>query len=272
MSALTPRFTRWLAWAAPFALLALAIGVQTGWGTAWRRNLPPDLPAVPAPVEVPVLPGYQIEGGIASMRATVERPLFNATRRPAPTAAAVAAKSSIQRGQYVLTGTMIVDNVAIAFLKETGGAGKSRSVRKGEAIGGMLVASVETDRVRLTLGDDAEDLELKVQKGPKTTVQPAEPAPAPAAQAARPSAGVPGAGGAQVQPATAQTRARGQGTSGPPGSTAEQNLRQNRRNARAAEAQASGTQQGLQPQSDDSTPPPAPGSWNNVYRNMRQPR
>ncbi len=271
MSALPSRWTRWLAWIAPFALLALAIGVQTGWGTAWRRALPPDLPVAPAPVEAPVLPGYQLEGGIASMRATVERPLFNATRRPAPTPAAVAAKSSIQRGQYVLTGTMIVNDIAIAYLKEASGTGKSRAVRKGEAIGGMLVASVQPDRVRLTLGDDSEELELKVQKGPKTTVQPAEPAPAPASQPARPPAVAGGAGGAQAQPAAAQARARGQGTSGPPGSTAEQNLRQNRRNARAAEAQANAAaQQGLQPQGDNAQPPPAPGSWNNVYRNMQR--
>jgi len=267
MSALTPRWTRWLAWAAPFALLALAIGVQTGWGTAWRRDLPPDLPVVPAPVEVPVLPGYRLEGGIASMRATVDRPLFNATRRPAPPAAEVAAKSAIQRGQFVLTGTMIVDNVAVAFLKEAGGAGKSRAVRKGEAIGGMLVAAVEPDRVRLTLGDDAEELELKVQKGPKTTVQPAETAPAPAPQSARPPAGAGGAGGAPAQPAGDPSRARGQGTSGPPGSTAEQNLRQNRRNARAAEARANGAQQ-----DNGDQPPRIPGSWDNVYRNMQQPR
>lgn len=227
MSALPSRWTRWLAWIAPFALLALAIGVQTGWGTAWRRDLPPDLPVVPAPVEVPVLPGYRLEGGIASMRATVDRPLFNATRRPAPPAAEVAAKSAIQRGQFVLTGTVIVDKVAIAFLKETGGAGKSRSVRQGDSINGMLVAAVEPDRVRFAVGDETEELELKVAKGPAKTTQPAEAA----APGGRPA----GPAGAPAPGSSAPVRSAAQGGLSGPGSATE-NLRANRRAARANES------------------------------------
>lgn len=229
MSALDPRLGRWLAWIAPFAVLALLIGLQTGWGSEWRRSLPPDEPAKPSPVAVAVMPEFRIEGGLESMRATVERPLFNATRRPAPPGAAEGAKPSLNRGQFVLTGTMIVDNVAIAFLKEAGGAGKSRSVKKGDSINGMVVASVEPDRIRLAVGDDSEDLELKVARGPKTTQQPGGEGGAPVA--AGQAGGAPGAPGQ----AGAARRAQG-GLSGP--GTAVENLRANRRAARAAEAQA----------------------------------
>jgi hypothetical protein len=59
----------------------------------------------------------------------------------------------------VLTGTMIIDGKATAFLRENAG-GKSRRVAQGEQINGMLVAEVKPDRVKLTLGDEAEDLVL----------------------------------------------------------------------------------------------------------------
>jgi hypothetical protein len=229
MSAFDPRLKRWLAWIAPFAVLALLIGLQTGWGSEWRRTLPPDAPAKPAAVAVAVMPEFRIDGGIESMRATVERPLFNATRRPAPTLAGDASKPSIQRGQFVLTGTMIVDNVAIAFLKEAGGTGKSRSVRKGDSINGMVVAAVEPDRVRFSVGDETEELELKVAKGPKTTQQPSGDAAA--APAAAPATGAPGA---PVVPPGTRSRAQG-GLAGPGAAT--ENVRANRRAARAAEAQ-----------------------------------
>ena len=82
----------------------------------------------------------------------------------------------------MLTGTLIVDGKATAFLRENAG-GKSRRVAQGEQINGMLVAEVKPDRVKLTLGDESEDLVLKVAIGPKTTTQPVV-APAPGAPAA----------------------------------------------------------------------------------------
>ena len=72
-------------------------------------------------------------------------------------------------------------------LRESAG-GKSRSVRVGETINGLLVAEVKPDRVRLTMGEDSEELLLKVAAGPRTTVQPVQPV----------AAGGPGAPGAPV--------------------------------------------------------------------------
>jgi hypothetical protein len=77
----------------------------------------------------------------------------------------------------VLTGTLIIDGKATAFLRENAG-GKSRRVAQGEQVNGMLVADVKPDRVKLTLGDEFEDLILKVAVGPKTTTQPVATPPA----------------------------------------------------------------------------------------------
>ncbi len=132
---------------------------------------------------------------------------------------------------------MITGKSAIAFLKEASGTGKARSVRKGDSVNGMTVAEVAPDRVRLTMGDESEDIELKVAKGPKTT-QPVPEAPAPqqvAGQQAQPGQSQPGAAVAPVAGrARAGTRVQG-GLAGQGDAT--DNVRANRRAARAAEAQ-----------------------------------
>jgi hypothetical protein len=176
---------------------------------------------------------------------------------------AEAPKPTIQRGQYVLTGTMITDKAAIAFLKDAAG-GKSRSVKKGDAISGMVVTEVKPDRVRLALGDETEDIELKVQKGPKTTVAVAPEPPPQAQAAAAAAAGQPTKGGAVTQPAPARRAGRGsQGAAGAPGSDAAENLRQNRRNARATEGQRGGA-------ADAAQAPPPTTNMDNTYRNMQR--
>jgi len=238
MSTLDPRIGRWLLWLAPFAVLALAIGWQTDWGRALRRAPPPEPQVVPAPVATAVLPEFRIEGGVEAMAVTVERPLFNATRRPAPPAVAEAPKPTIQRGQFTLTGTMIVDRTAVAFLKEASGAGKARSVRKGDSINGMTVAEVGPDRVMLTMGDESEELELKVAKGPKTTMQPAGDGALTQQQqaAAQQAPGAQTSGNAGAAATRGRATGRAQGGLAGQGDAAD-NLRANRRNARAAEAQ-----------------------------------
>lgn len=247
MSRLDPRVGRWLLWLAPFAVLALAIGWQTDWGRALRREPPAEVPVAPAAVTTTVMPEFRIEGGVAAMATTVERPLFNATRRPAPVAVAEAPKPTIQRGQFTLTGTMITDKSAVAFLKEAAGAGKARTVRTGDSINGMKVAEIAPDRVRFTLGDESEELELKVAKGPKTTIQPAADAPVPPQQAA----GQPAQPGqVAATPGAARAGSRTQGGLAGQGDAAD-NLRANRRAARAAEAQA-GAQGDQAPQNRQS--------------------
>jgi hypothetical protein len=276
MAALGIRSGVLLAWIAAFAAVLGLIGWQTDWGRELRRAPVVPEAASPAPVAVALLPDYRIEGGLEARQQTVERPVFVPTRRPAPPPLPVAqeaAKPRMQKGQFVLTGTAVVDQKSIAFLREAAG-GKSRSVRVGEIVNGLTVAEVKPDRVRLTLGDESEDLVLAVAKGPRTTVQPAVAAVAPAAGQA---------GGAPVPGAAPAATLPGQ----PAAADAEASLLERRRAARAAQAAAEAAARAGQGQSAPTptvlpTPagaapaaatPAAPDpAWAEVYRRMQQPR
>jgi len=182
-------------------VLALVVGWETGWGKALTRRPAPAEPIAPQPVVASLLPEYSIPGGPAGHPEMVQRTLFNPTRRPAP-AAPEATAGRLQRGQFALTGTLMIDGKSTAFLREVQG-NKPRRVLAGDKINGMVVAEVRPDRVRLTLGDESEELLLKVGTNPRPTAQPAAPvtaavAPPPSAQAA---AAAPGATPAAVEPA-----------------------------------------------------------------------
>ena len=210
----------------------------------------PEAAAAPAPPPVPItlLPDYRIEGGIASRRDTIERPAFVPTRRPAPAAVQEAPKPRMPRNQFTLTGTAVVDQKQIAFLRETAG-GKARTVRAGESINGVVVAEVKADRVKLVMGDESEELLLKLAVGPKQTIQP---------QAAPP----PGAPG---QPAGARPQVAGQPApdSGAP-LDSDASILERRRAARAAlqaqqeaAARAGGQPVPAAPTTPGSVPAPA---------------
>jgi len=174
------RATLW--WLVPLAVLLALIGWEVDWGAEVRKRPPPGEPVPPKPVAASLLPEYVIEGGVAGRTETVNRTLFNPTRRPAPVAVADAAKPQLQRGLYTLTGTTVAGDRGLAFLKELKG-GKARTVKQGDRIDGVLVAEVKPDRVRLALGDESEELTLKVVTNPKSTPVPAAPAAAPATPA-----------------------------------------------------------------------------------------
>ena len=149
----------------------------------------------------------------------VERTLFNPTRRPAPAAAQEGAAARLKRGQFALTGTMVVEGKSTAFLRELAG-NKARRVQAGEKINGLLVAEVKPDRVTFTMGDESEELFLKVATNPRPTAPTAAAAPPGPALAAPPPPL--GAATAAAQPA-------------PPGARdAGQTLAERRRAARAA--------------------------------------
>jgi len=211
-------------WLVPLAGLATVIGWESDWGHALETHLPPAQAIAPKPVVTSLLPEFTIEGGVSARAETVQRTLFNPTRRPAPLAVQAGAER-LQRGQFALTGTMIVDGKSTAFLREVAG-NKARRVQAGEKINGMLVTEVKPDRVRLTLGDESEELMLKVATNPRPTAPPAA-----VAQVATPPAGVAPAVMAPALPAAA--------------ADAQQTLAERRRAARAAAA-------GLQ-----AAPPPA---------------
>jgi hypothetical protein len=259
------RWRGWLWWLIPVSALAVVLGIETDFGGGLHR-LPGPPPSVePSPVITALLPEYQVEGGLARHSETVSRTLFNATRRPAPALAGEGGRR-MQRGQYVLTGTAVAGERHLAFLREVAG-GKSRVVRQGDQINGLLVADVKADRVKLTLGDESEELILKVAVGPKTTTAPppaaaqapmtggvaalpgaappanvpaAEPTPLPAAERRRAAAAA-----AASNPAAAPTPPAGGATAPAPAATP---------------APAAG-------QGAAASPDPA---WNDVYEAMRQ--
>src|SRR5512142_1943141 len=94
-----------LLWGIPFAVVLGVLGYETDWG----RSIAPEttVAKVPpaAPVTVSLLPEYKIAGGVEARKETVDRVLFNPTRRPAPPATPTAASGGArQNGLYVLTG------------------------------------------------------------------------------------------------------------------------------------------------------------------------
>ena len=207
-------------WLLPLAALAIVIGGETDWGRAIDKRPQPAEAGAPTPVVASLLPEFAIPGGLAARTETVQRTLFNPTRRPAPAAAQDNANARIQRGQFALTGTTIVDGRSTAFLREVAG-NKSRRVHAGETINGMRVAEVKPDRVRFTLGDDSEELVLKVATNPRPTAPPAAVAQA-----------------ATLPPGVAQTAAAPPGVAPPGALDAAQTLAERRRAARAAAAAA----------------------------------
>jgi len=204
------RSTLW--WAVPLAALAGILAYETDVGRALRKTPPPPEAVEPKPVATALLPEYAIAGGVAARRETVERTLFTPTRRPAPEPAVEAAKPRMQRGQFALTGTAIVEGKNVAFLRETNG-GRSRRVMQGETINGLVVAEVKADRVKLAMGDESEEVVLRVTTNPRVTPQPAvATAPAQPRDALPPPIGTPAAvaapgGSASNQQEVAQTLA-----------------------------------------------------------------
>ena len=196
MNTLGPRLRMLVAWLLPLGLLTGVIGWETNWGRASSRLPGADVTPTPQSVTVALLPEYLPDSAPAGTREMVNRTLFNPTRRPAPIAVVETAKPKMQRGQFALAGTTVIDGKATAFLRETNG-GKPRRVVQGETINGLLVADVKTDRVRLTMGEEAEELLLKVATNSRPTPQPALPqvaagGPAPGVPVATP-AGTPAA-------------------------------------------------------------------------------
>jgi hypothetical protein len=210
----------WLWWLVPFVALALLLGIETNWGRGidWLPAPPPTIE--PKPIAAALLPEYRIEGGLEAHTETVSRTLFNPTRRPAPVVAAEAARVTMPKGRFVLMGTAVAGERHIAFLKEVAG-GKSRVVKQGEQINGVLVATVTADRVKFTQGDDSEELVLKTAPGPKTTTPPVPPPPATAAapqggMASLPTTASPPAPAAVETPLTPARRPAGAGASAMP--------------------------------------------------------
>jgi len=255
-------------WLVPLALLTALLAYETDFGRALRKAPPPPEAIDAKPVSTALLPDYAIMGGLVARRETVDRTLFTPTRRPAPEAAVETAKQRMNRGQFALTGTAILDGRKTAFLRETNG-GRSRRVAQGETINGLVVVEVAPDRVKLAMGDESEELVLRVATNSKATP------PAPVVAAAPP-------GMTAANAAPALPPAIGAPAAAAPADVA-QTLAQRRRDARAAAA-AQNAAPPNNPMPNEPTlnnppaaataaapaassePAPAASGWNDVYR------
>jgi hypothetical protein len=227
----------WALWVVPAVALAALVGWEIDWGRQLVRMPSAPPPVESKPVTAAALPEYRIEGGLPAHAEMVARTLFNATRRPAPVLAGDGGPHRLNPGRFQLVGTTVTAERSVAFLKEVAG-GKSRVVRQGDEIDGVYVASVKPDRVKLTLGDESEELILKVAQGPKTTLAAAPPPPGAPAVAA-PAAAAPAAAAARA------TQARAQAAAAPNAAEVRpQDARQARRAARAAQESAAMSGQG----------------------------
>src|SRR4030095_11030763 len=122
-------------WLVPLLVAVALLAWETNLGRAVRLPPPVEEPVEPRPVVTSLLPEYAIAGGTAGLSDTVQRTLFNPTRRPAPVLLADSSKARMQRGQFALTGTMVIGGKKTAFLRETAG-GQSRPALHGETVQG----------------------------------------------------------------------------------------------------------------------------------------
>lgn len=186
--------------------LAVAIGMETEWGTQWQHPWtvpqPPaasaGLPALSQPYRLPEADHFLD---------TSVRPLFFVTRRPAPAAPPPEPpKPTMKRDQFTLTGITVLPDGKFAFLTEKAG-NKSRVVAEGKEINGIMVKEIRSDRVVLGQYDETEVLTLKTAKGPAATIQPPPEKDAPGGGAAVAARSQPANPAAVPPPANADNEA-----------------------------------------------------------------
>lgn len=165
-----------------WTLVAVGALVGAGWAIEHGR-----LPEPSAPANA----GGAVEASPTAANPADARPFDEAASPPraaaaAPAAAAPAAAPPAQlpapagvsntqaRGtRFELVGTSIVEGSGVAFIREIGGQ-RSWAVRRGDRIDDIVVLAIESERVRIGIGDHAEELMLVDSAGSvaATTVGP----------------------------------------------------------------------------------------------------
>jgi hypothetical protein len=168
-----------------------AIGYETGWGQALRPTVSTVNDAARVPEMVATLPTFAMPPLDSAYKETAERPLFTPSRRPAATILA-ANVPVMKKGQFKLSGTSVNNDLTIAFLRETT-TGKTIRVTKGKEVNGMILDTVEANRVVLKQGDETEELTLRTASSPP-------PPPITAAQATPITPGAPAGTPPETQP------------------------------------------------------------------------
>jgi hypothetical protein len=184
------------------AILIVVLGLEFASGAKLAESLATRGAPAPAAVSAKLLPPVPAVNPDQEYPETGSRPLFIATRRPAPAAVTAAAVPAMAKGQYTLTGVTIVGPLKIALLREKS-SGRVIRVEEGKDVNGITVAQIDAEHVKLTQGGDQEVVQLLVTKG-----APASPAaPVPSAAAAGPFAPVAGPPPSAAQGANPVARA-----------------------------------------------------------------
>ena len=179
--------------------LLVAIGYETGFGSAVRRSLPAPNSVARNSDILATLPVFSLPALDSGFKETGERPLFTPSRRPAAVNLA-ANVPAMKKGQFKLNGTSVSNDLALAFLFETA-TGKTVRITKGKEINGMTLETVEANRIVLKQGEETEELTLRTAASPPAPPKPpAPPAPVPSAPGSPPMPGNPGVPLANVQP------------------------------------------------------------------------
>jgi hypothetical protein len=175
------------------ALIAIAAALTgaLGWMTDWGQDIvnaeSSEAAKIVAKVDAAsVLPDFKLGAESNAYAQIADRPLLNPTRKPAPTQAVVAVapeppKPQIRRGLYQLVGVADYGSVKIAQVKEVS-SNKVKSVRVGDELQELRVASLDDAKLTLTFAGESEILELA-----KFTASGRAPQPAPPVAPLRPT-------------------------------------------------------------------------------------
>ena len=152
----------------PTALLFVCIGLLWAvYQEMGANSRPIALPDSGAAKSVPALPAvmrYEL-APIDRFSATVERPLFVATRRPPGTEAAPTAPVVEQPLDLVLKGVIVSGRGGIAILSETSGRG-TLTMAQGKQYKGWTLAEILPDRLIFRRGNQERTLALLYDRAP----------------------------------------------------------------------------------------------------------
>jgi hypothetical protein len=180
-------------------VIAAALAGTLAWMTNWGQDIGgtdtnEGRKIVAKADATSVLPDFKLGAESNAYAQIAERPLLNPTRKPAPTQAVVAVapeppKPQIRRGLYQLIGVADYGNVKVAQVKEVA-SNKVKSVRVGDELQELRVASLDDAKLTLTFAGESETLEIAKftasgrvpQPAPQPVAPPPQTAQAPAFQ------------------------------------------------------------------------------------------
>lgn len=128
------------------------------------------------------IPSLRVLPPIESFSDFVERPLFSASRKADPVAAADVPTQPVvvqtpTLGQYQLTGVILSPKRDVALLRDV--SGKVTTVARGQDVGGWMIDSIQKDRVVLKYGAETREVVFAPNAATGTGPQPNGRAPTP---------------------------------------------------------------------------------------------